>query len=187
MQTDEEIIISYLNGNKDSFTEIVNRYIKIIYNFIYRLIGNEKVAEDLTQEVFLKAWKNIKGFDTEKSFRTWIFSIARNTAIDYLRKRKDVPISAFDTEDEENIIENTLIDEELKPDEIYALSENKIHIEKILNELTIIQKQVVLLKYMNEMSLSEVAEVMKIPLDTAKSHHRRALSKLRKHAPKLSK
>jgi RNA polymerase sigma-70 factor (ECF subfamily) len=155
-------------------------------NFVYRLTGNQKEADDISQDVFLKTWKNIKKFDTKKSFRTWIFSIARNTAIDYLRKRKDVPISLFDSDDGGNVIEDTLMDKELKADEVFTLSENKIHIEKIMNELTIVQKQVILLKYMNEMSLSEVAEVMKIPLDTTKSHHRRAIIKLRKHAPKLS-
>ena len=86
-KSDNEIIIQYLNGDKDAFTEIVNRYLKLIYNFTYRLVGNEKVAEDISQEVFLKAWKNIKKFDLEKNFKTWIFSIAKNTAIDYLRKR----------------------------------------------------------------------------------------------------
>jgi RNA polymerase sigma-70 factor, ECF subfamily len=188
-RTDEEIVINYLNGNKDAFTEIVNRYLKLIYNFIYRFVGNQKEAEDITQEVFLKAWKSLNKFDTKKSFRTWIFTIAKNTSIDYLRKRKDVPISIFDNEDGENFVENNLVDEELKPDEIFALAQNKIHIEKIMNELTIMQKQVIILKYMSEMSLSEVAEIMKIPVDTAKSHHRRALTKMRKslHAPKLSK
>jgi RNA polymerase sigma-70 factor (ECF subfamily) len=188
--SDENIIIEYLNGNKEAFTKIVNRYLKIIYNFVYRLVGNDKIAEDISQEVFLRVWKNIKKFDLEKNFKTWIFSIAKNTAIDYLRKRKDVPISAFDNDnDEGNFIEDTLTDEELRPNEIFALSENKIHIEEIMNELTITQKQVILLKYMNEMPLSEVAEVIKIPLDTAKSHHRRAIMKMRKsiHAPKLSR
>ena len=56
--SDQEIIIEYLNGNKEAFTEIVNRYLKVVYNFIYRLVGNEKTAEDITQEVFLKIWKN---------------------------------------------------------------------------------------------------------------------------------
>jgi RNA polymerase sigma-70 factor (ECF subfamily) len=189
MTTYEEIIIKYLNGDKEAYTEIVNRYLKLILNFVYRLIGNQKEAEDITQDVFLKSWKSLKRFDTKKSFRTWIFSIARNAAIDYLRKRKDVPISLFDSDDGNNVIEDNLTDEELKPDELYALTENKIHIEKIMNELSIVQKQVIMLKYMNEMSLSEVAEVMKIPIDTAKSHHRRALKRLKEahNAPKLQK
>ena len=62
-KSDLEIIIEYLNGDKDVFTEIVNRYLKMIYNFIYRFVGNQKTAEDITQEVFLKVWKNIKKYN----------------------------------------------------------------------------------------------------------------------------
>jgi RNA polymerase sigma-70 factor (ECF subfamily) len=189
-KTDEQLVENYLEGDENSFNEIVNRYLKLIYNFAYRLVGNQKEAEDISQEIFLKVWKNLKKFNAKKSFRTWIFSIAKNTCIDHLRKRKDVPMSAFDNDDGGNVIEDTLVDEELKPDEIFALSQNKLNVEKIMEILTIVQKEVIVLKYMNEMSLSEVAEVMKIPIDTAKSHHRRALQKMRKsiiNAPKLSK
>ena len=192
-KTDEEVVVDYLNGNKDSFTEIVNRYLKMIYNFSYRLTGNEKVAEDITQEVFLKAWKNLKKFDTTKSFKTWIFSITKNTCIDYLRKRKDVPMSLFESEDGGNIVKDNLTDEELKADEIFIQVEDKKKIEKIITKLSIIQKEVIILKYVNEMSLSEVSEVLQMSKDTVKSHHRRALIKMKKlleavsHAPKLQK
>ncbi len=191
-KSDIEIIIKYLNGDKNSFTEIVNRYLKVIYNFIYRFVGNEKIAEDITQETFLKAWKNLKKFDATKSFKTWVFSIAKNTAIDYLRKKKDIPISMFDNDNGENIIEDTLTDEELKADEVYIMAENKKQVENVLTKLTPIQKEVVILKYVSELSLSEVSEIMNIPRETVKSHHRRALIKMKKlleekHAPKLSK
>ncbi len=179
-KTDEQLVKDYLNGDKNSFTEIVNRYLKSIYNFSYRLIGGQKEAEDTTQEVFLKTWKNIKKFDTKKNFKTWVFSIAKNTCIDYLRKRKDIPMSMFDNEDGGNVIEDNLIDVELKADELFALAQNKKHIETIMSGLSITQKEVIVLKYVNEMSLSEVAEIMNIPTDTAKSHYRRALIKMRK-------
>jgi len=190
--TDEELVKVYLDGDKENFDEIVNRYLKMIYNFIYRFVGNEKLAEDITQETFIKVWKNLKKFDTTKSFKTWVYSIAKNTAIDYLRKRKDIPISMFDNESGKNIIEDTLTDEELKADEIYIMAENKKQVESVLTKLSAIQKEVVILKYVNELSLSEVSEALNIPRETIKSHHRRALIKMKKlleekHAPKLSK
>ncbi len=159
----------------------------MIYNFSYRFVGNEKVAEDITQEVFLKAWKNIKKFNLEKSFKTWIFSIAKNTCIDYLRKRKDVPMSIFDSEDGGNFIEDNLTDEELKADEIFIQKEDKKKIEKTITKLSVIQKEVIVLKYVNEMSLSEVSEILQMPKNTVKSHHRRALIKIKKllDAPEL--
>ena len=71
----------------------------------------------------------------------------------------------------------------------FAIKEDKINIEKLMNELTIMQKEVIILKFVNEMSLREVSEIMEIPTDTVKSHYRRALIKMRKSisAPKLSK
>ncbi len=179
-RSDEEIIMNYLNGDEEAFTEIVNRYLKTIYNFIYRLVGSEKEAEDISQEVFLKVWKNLKKFDVEKSFKTWIFSVAKNTCIDYLRKRKDIPMSMFDNDEGENFIEDNLEDIERKPDEVFALAQNKKQIHKVLAELSVIQKEIMVLKYVNEMSLSETAEIMEMSKDTIKSHHRRALIKMRK-------
>jgi RNA polymerase sigma-70 factor (ECF subfamily) len=188
-RTDEQLVKDYLDGDKNVFTEIVDRYLKSIYNFSYRLIGNEKEAEDVSQEVFLKVWKNIKKFDTEKSFKTWIFSITRNASIDYLRKRRDVLLSVFDNENGTNFIEDSLIDEEPKADEIFSLAQNKKQIEVTMNELSIIQKEIIILKYVNEMSLSEIANIMNMPVNTTKSHHRRALIKLKEliNAPKLPK
>ena len=183
---DEQLVAEYLSGNKTIFDEIVNRYLKSIYNFSYRLVGNDKEAEDITQEIFLKIWKNIKKFDTNKSFKTWIFTIAKNTTIDYLRKKKEIPLSAFDTDEGNNLVTDNLVDEELKPDEVFALSQNKIKVERVMDELTIIQKQVIILKYMDEFSLSEISMILKVPVDTVKSHHRRAIKKMEKilSAPK---
>jgi len=188
-KTDEQLVGDYLTGEKEVFNKIVNRYLKLIYNFVYRLIGNEKNAEDVTQEIFLKVWKNIKEFDLKKSFKTWIFTIAKNTCIDYLRKRKDIPMSAFDNDDGGNVIEDNLTDNEPKADEIFEVAQNKKNIENIINKLTIVQKEVIILKYINGMSLSETAEIMDIPINTAKSHHRRALSRMKDllNAPELSK
>ncbi len=179
-KTDQEIITDYLNGEKEEFTEIVNRYLKMVYNFVYRLVSSEKEAEDITQEVFLKVWKNVKNFDVEKSLKTWIFTIAKNTAFDYLRKRKDIPMSVFDNDEGENVIEDNLEDIERRPDEVFALAQNKKQINKVIKELSIIQKEVIILKYVNEMSLSEVSEIMDMSKDTVKSHHRRAILKMRK-------
>ncbi len=179
-KTDQEIITDYLNGEKEEFTEIVYRYLKMVYNFVYRLVSCEKEAEDITQEVFLKVWKNVKNFDVEKSLKTWIFTIAKNTAFDYLRKRKDIPMSVFDNDEGENVIEDNLEDIERRPDEVFALAQNKKQINKVIKELSIIQKEVIILKYVNEMSLSEVSEIMDMSKDTVKSHHRRAILKMRK-------
>jgi len=180
MSPEKEIIEKYFAGDNSAFAGLVDLYLKEIYNFIYRLIGSVKDSEDLTQEVFIKVWKNLNKFDIEKNFKTWIFTIAKNTAIDFLRKNKDIPLSSFDDEDGNNFIEDNLIDNEMKSDEVFSLGEDKELIEKALNKISLIQKEVLILRYMNELSFSEISEVLDIPLNTIKSHHNRALIKLRK-------
>ncbi|MBI4159946.1 sigma-70 family RNA polymerase sigma factor [Candidatus Wolfebacteria bacterium] len=67
---------------------LIRRYLKPIYGFTYRYVGAGQDTEDVTQETFVKVWRNLKKFDQNKSFKTWIFSIAKNTAIDFLKKKK---------------------------------------------------------------------------------------------------
>ena len=66
---------------------------------VYKNVGNQSEAEDITQEVFVKIWKNIKKFDQNRSFKPWIFQIAKNTSIDFLRKKKSIPFSKFENEE----------------------------------------------------------------------------------------
>jgi len=89
-KTDEEIILLYKNGDGEALKTIIDRYTPPIYNFVARL-ANKNDAPDIVQEVFIKIWKNIHHFDQSKaSFKTWIFTIARNTATDFLRKKKSL-------------------------------------------------------------------------------------------------
>lgn len=176
---DKNLIQKYLDGDESIFSLIVDIYLKSILNFSYKLVGSQKDAEDITQEVFLKVWKSLKKFDIEKSFKTWIFAIARNTCIDFLRKKKEIPISYFDDEEGDNILEDSLVDNGLKPDEVFMVGENKEMIENALSKISFMQKEVLILRYMNEMTFDEISEILNIPLNTIKSHHSRALIKMR--------
>ena len=87
-KTDEEIILLYKNGDQEAFKELINRYVSPLYNFTARLT-NRSDASDIVQEIFIKAWKNIEHFNPSKaSFKTWIFTIAKNTTTDFLRKKR---------------------------------------------------------------------------------------------------
>ena len=130
MDEDKQLIKNYLGGDEESFSILLDRYLKYIYNFAYRLCGNKGDAEDITQDTFLKVWKKIKNYNGKNSFKTWLFTIARNTTIDYLRKKKDFKFSDFDTE-EGNFIEDTLTDTEILQDDLLARKENRNNFEKI--------------------------------------------------------
>ena len=75
--------------------KIISQYLKPVYRFVFGLVGEEAVAEDLTQDVFIKVWKKIKSYNSKYSFKTWLFAVARNTAIDYLRKKKEIAFSKY--------------------------------------------------------------------------------------------
>lgn len=102
-RNDQQIIVDCLNGDEEAIALLVNRHLKAVFNFTYRLIGKPEDAEDIAQDTFLKMWRNLKKYRHSENFKTWLFTIARNTAIDWLRKKKSIVFSDFNDDDEENI------------------------------------------------------------------------------------
>ena len=177
---DNELIEAYLSGDEKSLEDLINDYVKPIYGFVFRYVGDVSAAEDITQEAFVKVWRNIKKFDKNKSFKTWIFSIAKNTAIDFLKKKKAVPFSEFNDESGANIIEETFADRAPLPPEIFEKKEIARMMESAISELPPKYRAVLLLRYSNNFTFQEIAESLEKPIDTVKSQHRRALIALRK-------
>lgn len=177
---DAELIVGSVQGNEKNFEILVKRYLKGVYNFVYRMIGDTSDAEDIAQETFIKVWKNIKKYNPEKSFKTWLFSIARNTVIDYLRKRKNLPFSNFEDTEGNNFLTENLTDPEPLPDELLARAENKEFLDNALKQLSIIYKEVLILHYQEHLTFEEIGQVLKKPSNTVKSQHRRGLIELRK-------
>ena len=185
---DEVLVRDYLSGDDSAFTLIVEKYLKPIYNFVYRMTKNKKDAEEITQESFIKIWKNLKKFKQTEKLKTWMFAIARNTAVDSLRKKKAVLFSEFDNENEEDVFENMLADDEMIADEIFEIAEKKDLVNKLLGNMPIKYRDVLLLYYKEELSFSEISKMLKKSINTVKSRHRRALLSLKeklKNAPKL--
>lgn len=185
---DEKLVELYLDGEAVALDVLVERYLKWIYNFTARLCGDRKEAEDLTQETFLKAWKNLKKFDQKKSFKTWIFNIAKNTSIDYLRKKKSIPFSNFENKDGENLLAENLVDLAPLPPEIFERNNLAREIEVAIAKLPVKYQAVIFLKFNNDFTFQEIADSLDEPLDTVKSRCRRGLALLRKilmeNAPK---
>ncbi len=175
----EEIIIAYKNGNKEIFKELVDKYTSPIYNFTARLAGKEN-ASDLTQDIFIKTWKHINSFDISKSsFKTWIFTIAKNTITDYLRKKK---ISNFTTLEnaEGDFSTDDIRDEDLLPNEVFQKLEDAELLNNSIEKLSKEQKTVLILHYQEDITFYEIGKILNKPLNTVKSYHRRAILNLRK-------
>ncbi|MFA6520527.1 MAG: RNA polymerase sigma factor [Candidatus Paceibacterota bacterium] len=179
-KTDEQLISKYLEGNENALETLVDRYLSDTYNFAFQLTHDSSAAEDVAQESFIKAWKNIRGWKRGSSFKTWLFAITRNTAIDWLRKRKDVPLSIFDNEAGKNLLTETLADENPSALELIEKAENTFFVANLLEALDPLYRDVINLRYGDNLTFKEIGEILKRPLHTIKSQHRRAIIAIRR-------
>src|SRR5580698_6338138 len=93
---DAALVAAFMKGDGDSFAALVDRYMPMVYKFTYRYVGNADMANDIVQDVFIKVWKNIHKFDQKKNFKTWLLTIAKNTALDAVKKKKAVLFSRIE-------------------------------------------------------------------------------------------
>ncbi len=181
-ETDEEIVISYKNGNQEAFKRLIDRYLSSLYNLAARL-ANQNDAPDIVQEIFIKVWKNINHFDLSKaSFKTWIFTIAKNTITDFLRKRRHSLFSDMngDGPEDVNSFEENILDEKPLPEEALQKLQDREFLNGILKKMSPVENEILILHYQEEMTFSEIGRVLNKSLNTVKSRHRRTLVKLRK-------
>ncbi len=178
--TDAELVTRVLAGDDTALTELVDRHLPAVYTFCLRYMGSAEDAQDAAQETFVKAWRKLKTFDTKKNFRTWLFAIAKNSATDLMRKRKSVPLSKFENENEDNVLIDTLADAEPLPDEVFAEAARAKNAREALAQLPSRDRVILSLRYEEEESFEDIAKILKIPANTVRSLHRRALIALRK-------
>ena len=178
-RSDQQLIADYLAGDEKSLEILYGRYLKPIYSFVYRYVGGGQDVEDVTQDAFVKVWRNLKKFDQNKSFKTWIFSIAKNTAIDFLKKKKTIPFSEFENEYGENMITETLADPSPLPHELLEKAGMAQILNSAMEKLSPKYRMVLFLRYNDHFNFREIAESLGEPLHTITSRHRRALIKLK--------
>jgi RNA polymerase sigma-70 factor (ECF subfamily) len=180
--TDEEIIVLYKKNIQEALKIIISRYTSSLYNFTARLT-NKNDAPDIVQEVFIKIWKNITYFDPLKaSFKTWIFTITKNTTTDFLRKKRSILFSDMEKDYDENInsFAENIPTEDLLPDLALQKLEDSEFLNQVIEKLRLEYREVLVLHYQEEMTFEEIGKILDKPLNTVKSQHRRALMELRK-------
>lgn len=187
--SDRELILEYLDGKNESLNILIKKYLKPIYNFVYIYTKNEQESEDIVQDVFLKVWKNIKRFKKDKNFKTWIYTIAKNTTIDFFKKKKNILFSETEKENDPDFesfsFEESIIDSNYLPDELYYKKEVQDNIRKLLDNIPIKYKEIINLYYIEEFNLKEISVILKQSINTIKSKHRRGLIMLKKQIEKL--
>lgn len=177
--SDEELAEYTRKGRDDAYRALMQRYMRHIFNFTRQYVKNEEDAEDIVQDSFFKAWKYIKLFEKGKTFRPWLFTITRNTALDHIKKKKAISFTELDDATEDISFVDTLHDPEPLPHEIFEQGQLKKEVAEALGILHPDHRAVLIMHYHQEMTFDEIAVVMKKPMNTVKSWHRRALSKIR--------
>ncbi len=176
---DSRLVSASLAGDEDAFKKLLDKYLKPIYGFLYYLTKDATVAEDLAQETFIKAWKNLSKFDQSKSFKTWLFAITKNTALDFFKKKKTTPFAFFADEDGRNRLED-MPEDAIWPDEILVKKDLARELEGRLALLPEKYRVILTLHYKEDFTLTEIAEILGRPYNTIKAYHGRALAALKK-------
>jgi RNA polymerase sigma factor (sigma-70 family) len=181
-QKDFDLVQKAQLGNQAAFAELMNRYREAIYYMILKMINNTSDAEDLTIEAFGKAFRNIDQYSPSFAFSTWLFKIASNNCIDFLRKKKTRQLSIFNsTEAESNTgsginIETSLSIQSdlLDPEESLIMEQKKILLRELVDNLKPRYRQLVDLRYFQEYTYEEIAEELELPIGTVKAQLFRA-------------
>jgi len=163
-------------GDQKAYASLMSRYKKSVYHMILKMIRNENDAEDLTIEAFAKAFKNLHKFNPDYTFSTWLFRIATNNCIDFIRKKKleTLSINSAYTDDNGENVSLDIMDTGLDPQET-AIKNQKIEIMQIIvTQLPPKYQRLIQLRYFEELSYDEISKQLSSPLGTVKAQLHRA-------------
>lgn len=175
---DEDLVVFIRERDKEVYSFIIDRYQNKIWRYINRLINNPDESDDLTQQAFVNAYINLYGFNKKRKFSSWIYRIAHNLAVNYLKKKK-----ASISLDQNKFIANTLFSE----DDILKnfLKNEKIkEISVLINNLPEKFKTPLILKFLEEKSYQEISDILRIPKNTVGTNISKAKKVLKKELEK---
>lgn len=174
-QYDFLLVESALAGNEKAFAKLMSRYKDAIYFMLLKMVNNKSDAEDLTLEAFGKAFKNLQQYSPNFAFSTWLFKIATNNCIDFLRKRRGVYISIENNPDNgDNDSPIKLSSADPNPEEKMIRIQKAILMRKIVHQLKPRYRTLIELRYFREYSYEEIAKELNLPLGTVKAQLFRA-------------
>ncbi len=178
--TDQAIVERVIRGDVDAFSVLVNRYQDRIYSVALNYVGNPEDAIDVTQDAFLKAYNKLRTFDSASAFYTWLYRIAINAAIDFLRKRKSRPAESLDDEKFSEVgYEPASKDPSADPERVAVRAEQARLLKEAISSLSEKLRTAIILHDVEGLSQEEVAEILRVPVGTVKSRVSRARSELR--------
>ena len=169
---DTEIIRQVLAGHHEKFAGLVERYQAPLIHFLRRTLSSDEDVFDCAQDAFLAAYRNLSRYSEEHPFRAWLYTIARNKALDLVRKRRrEVPLT----------LDENLVDHQPLPEEVWLAKEQASMLDKVLNELPEHYRQALYLRFHQELSYEEIAMVLEVPVSRVKTYLHRGKEKLRQN------
>lgn len=172
---DSRLIEDALRGDDRAYRKLMAKYHDAIHNFIYRMVHDRQQVEDLTQEAFIKAFSSLRNFNEEFAFSTWLYKIATNNCIDYIRKKKlqmysiDKPIESKDSD-----FSFELPDDSYEADQELISDQRTIMLRRAIDRLPEKYRRVIYLRHVEEKSYEEIAAQLELPIGTVKAHIFRA-------------
>ena len=175
MDTDEDnkIITQILNGDRQAYAYLVDKYKGAVYNLVYRMIDDHQETEDLAQEIFIRTYASLKKYDINRILFPWLYSIALNVLRNYQKKRKPIQMPAENT-----ISRNRETDEAHNPEIMVDRMEQSRHLAAKIQILPDRQREAVVLRYYQDLAFKDIAQILDISLSTAKMRVYRGLEKL---------
>lgn len=181
---DAELVERAVQGDEKAFSTLVNRYLSLVYNYLYRMTQNHEVSEEMAQEAFVKAYRNLKSFDRNRSFKPWILRIASNAAISQMRKQSRVV--SLNAMQEDGAWDES---QHQQAEDIVVQLERKLSSEEVMKALENLDekyRQAILLRYQQELSYEEIADALGIPLNTVRTWIKRGMDKLRNEVKEMA-
>jgi RNA polymerase sigma-70 factor (ECF subfamily) len=179
-----DIVLRAKSGSREAFDELYNKYKRPILNYIYRFIGNRAQAEELTQEVFVRAYMNIGRFEPRAKFSSWLYRIASNLSKNFIRhaqyEKRAEPLGteSYDGSEEESSLIDNIEDRARRPDETLQTNEAQRLVQEAINKLPVHLKDALILCDIDGLSYEEAARIMRCRPMTVGSRLSRAREKL---------
>lgn len=166
------------NGNEKAFSSLLNRYRDSLYFMLLKMVNNASDAEDLTIEAFGKAFRSLDSFTPDYAFSTWLFKIATNNCIDFIRKKQITPTPIDQLQDDLEHLTVSLQSDLPDPEEILINDQKIAVLRDIVNQLKPRYRNLIELRYYKEYSYEEISTELKLPIGTVKAQLYRAKSLL---------
>ncbi len=180
--TDEQLVCEYANGNNEAFDTLLIRYKQRLFSYIFQMVRDRDLADDIFQETFIKAITTIRQgrYSDMGKFSAWLYRIARNLAVDSFRAEKGENVVSADDADydvlnrrelDEDTIEDVMVDLQIEED-----------LRRLVDRLPDVQRQVLEMRYYQDLSFKEIAEITGVSINTALGRMRYAILNLRRMA-----